>query len=266
MELPPALLSGPARRRHHQPAGGDRRAGRRRPAGRRHARERHAQHRARGRQDDGAGGIRRARAAGIQRRTTSSRSCPTASAVTVDGDGVKRGVMAAAAIIFFAFYGFDAVATSAEEAKNPGRDLKIGIIGSMVVCTLIYMLVAVAAVGAVNHAQVGESRRAAGASSCARSNIPLAAHAHRPRGGDRAADGDPGVHVRPEPHLLRDGARRPAAAAAERGVGAHRHAGARSPRSPACSSPRSRASSRSTRSPSSPMPARCWRSSPSPRA
>ena len=63
--------------------------------------------------------------------------------------GKKRGVMAAAAIVFFAFYGFDAVATSAEEAKNPGRDLTIGIIGSMLVCTLIYMAVAVAAVGAL---------------------------------------------------------------------------------------------------------------------
>ncbi len=65
--------------------------------------------------------------------------------------------MAAAAIVFFAFYGFDAVATSAEEAKNPGRDLTIGIIGSMAVCTLIYMLVAVSAVGAVSHTSVGSS-------------------------------------------------------------------------------------------------------------
>jgi len=68
---------------------------------------------------------------------------------SVETGGQKRGVMAAAAIVFFAFYGFDAVATSAEEAKNPGRDLKIGIIGSMLVCTLIYMAVAVAAVGAL---------------------------------------------------------------------------------------------------------------------
>ena len=40
--------------------------------------------------------------------------------------------MAAAAIIFFAFYGFDAISTAAEEAKNPERDLAIGIVGSMV--------------------------------------------------------------------------------------------------------------------------------------
>ena len=75
----------------------------------------------------------------------------------VDAGGTTRGVMAAAAIVFFAFYGFDAVATSAEEARNPGRDLTIGIIGSMAVCTLIYIAVAVAAVGAVNHRLVAES-------------------------------------------------------------------------------------------------------------
>ena len=63
--------------------------------------------------------------------------------------GSEVGVMAAAAIIFFAFYGFDAIATAAEEAKNPGRDLAIGIVGSMVVCVAIYMAVAVAAIGAV---------------------------------------------------------------------------------------------------------------------
>jgi basic amino acid/polyamine antiporter, APA family len=62
--------------------------------------------------------------------------------------GVKYGMMGAAALVFFAFYGFDAVSTAAEEAKNPGRDLKIGIIGSMVGCTLIYMIVAAAAIGA----------------------------------------------------------------------------------------------------------------------
>ena len=63
--------------------------------------------------------------------------------------GSEVGVMAAAAIIFFAFYGFDAIATAAEEAKNPGRDLAIGIVGSMVACVLIYMAVAAAAVGAL---------------------------------------------------------------------------------------------------------------------
>ncbi len=72
-------------------------------------------------------------------------------------DGEKRGVMAAAAIVFFAFYGFDAVATSAEEARNPKRDLTIGIIGSMLLCTFIYMAVAVAAVGAVSYLALANS-------------------------------------------------------------------------------------------------------------
>jgi APA family basic amino acid/polyamine antiporter len=72
-------------------------------------------------------------------------------------DGKKYGVMAAAAIIFFAFYGFDAISTAAEETKNPKRDLSIGIIGSMIGCTLIYILVALAAVGAMSYTRFGQS-------------------------------------------------------------------------------------------------------------
>jgi APA family basic amino acid/polyamine antiporter len=72
-------------------------------------------------------------------------------------DGVERGVLAAAAIIFFAFYGFDAISTAAEETKNPGRDLSIGIVGSMVGCTLIYLVVALAAVGAMSFSVFGKS-------------------------------------------------------------------------------------------------------------
>ena len=65
--------------------------------------------------------------------------------------GSEVGVMAAAAIIFFAFYGFDAIATAAEEAKNPDRDLAIGIVGSMVLCVIIYMAVAAVAIGALSY-------------------------------------------------------------------------------------------------------------------
>lgn len=70
---------------------------------------------------------------------------------SVEVDGVQRGVMAAAAIIFFAFYGFDAVSTAAEETKRPGRDLPIGIIGSLVICTLVYVAVAMSAVGSMHY-------------------------------------------------------------------------------------------------------------------
>jgi APA family basic amino acid/polyamine antiporter len=72
-------------------------------------------------------------------------------------DGHVRGVMAAAAIVFFAFFGFDAVSTSAEEVKNPGRDLVIGIVGSMLVCTVIYMVVAACAVGGWPFAEFARS-------------------------------------------------------------------------------------------------------------
>ncbi len=82
---------------------------------------------------------------------------PFGFAKSMGADGVERGVMAAAAIIFFAFYGFDAISTAAEETKNPERDLSIGIVGSMVGCTLIYMIVALAAVGALSYTVFGNS-------------------------------------------------------------------------------------------------------------
>src|ERR1041384_6554312 len=52
------------------------------------------------------------------------------------------GIQSGAAIVFFAYIGFDAVSTVAEECKNPERDLPIGIIGSLVICTIIYIVVA----------------------------------------------------------------------------------------------------------------------------
>lgn len=59
------------------------------------------------------------------------------------------GVLGAAASIFFAYVGFDAVSTAAEETKNPNRNIPIGLIGSLAVCTIFYLLVGYAAVGAV---------------------------------------------------------------------------------------------------------------------
>jgi len=60
-----------------------------------------------------------------------------------------KGITSGAAIIFFAYIGFDAVSTAAEEARNPQRDLPIGILGSLVVCTVIYVVVAVVLTGMV---------------------------------------------------------------------------------------------------------------------
>ena len=57
------------------------------------------------------------------------------------------GVMSGAAIVFFAFIGFDAVSTTAEETKNPQRDMPIGIIASLIICTLLYVLVSIVLTG-----------------------------------------------------------------------------------------------------------------------
>ena len=58
-----------------------------------------------------------------------------------------HGILTGAAIVFFAYIGFDAVSTLAEETVNPGRDLPIGIVGTLVVCTVIYMIVTYIFVG-----------------------------------------------------------------------------------------------------------------------
>lgn len=66
------------------------------------------------------------------------------------------GMIAGAAIIFFAYIGFDAVSTQAEEAKNPKRDMPIGIIASLVVCTVLYIAVVVVLTGMVRYDQLDD--------------------------------------------------------------------------------------------------------------
>jgi len=61
------------------------------------------------------------------------------------------GIPTAAASIFFAYIGFDAVSTAAQEAKNPQKDMPIGILGSLVVCTILYILVSLVLTGLVNY-------------------------------------------------------------------------------------------------------------------
>jgi APA family basic amino acid/polyamine antiporter len=64
------------------------------------------------------------------------------------------GVVAGAAIVFFAYIGFDAVSTAAQEAKNPQRDMPIGILGSLIICTVLYVVVAAIATGVVPYTQL----------------------------------------------------------------------------------------------------------------
>lgn len=61
------------------------------------------------------------------------------------------GIIRAAAIVFFAYIGFDAVSTAAQEAKNPRRDMPIGILGSLIICTVLYILFAHVMTGVTNY-------------------------------------------------------------------------------------------------------------------
>jgi len=64
------------------------------------------------------------------------------------------GVMTGAAIVFFAYIGFDAVSTAAQEAKNPQKDMPIGIIGSLLICTVLYIIVSGIATGVVPYKEL----------------------------------------------------------------------------------------------------------------
>lgn len=70
------------------------------------------------------------------------------------GDMGWSGVLRGASLVFFAYIGFDAVSTAAQEAKNPQRDMPIGIIGSLIICTILYILVSGIATGVVPYAQL----------------------------------------------------------------------------------------------------------------
>ncbi|WP_265530691.1 amino acid permease [Sphingomicrobium marinum] len=65
------------------------------------------------------------------------------------GFGSGVGAVGAAATIFFAYVGFDAVSTAAEETKNPQRNVPIGLVGSLLICTIFYVLVAAGAIGTI---------------------------------------------------------------------------------------------------------------------
>jgi hypothetical protein len=111
------------------------------------------------------------------------------------------GVLAAAGVIFFAYIGFDAISTAAQEAKNPQRDMPIGILASLVICTILYVLVSAVLTGMVSYREL---------------NVPapvaLARNSRQAGCGGGHDLRDVGHDHRPGPYLLRHGARRPAAA------------------------------------------------------
>ena len=102
---------------------------------------------------DHQGGVRAARHPGRRRvrqhRPTGSRSFrrTPVNSVNMAGADILRG----AGVIFFAYIGFDAVSTAAQEARNPQRDMPIGILGSLVVCTILYVLVSCVMVRCTRH-------------------------------------------------------------------------------------------------------------------
>lgn len=70
------------------------------------------------------------------------------------GDFGISGIFRASAVIFFAYIGFDAVSTAAQEAKNPQKDMPWGILGSLLVCTVVYILVALVMTGIANYTEL----------------------------------------------------------------------------------------------------------------
>src|SRR5262249_56180410 len=64
------------------------------------------------------------------------------------------GLMKAAGVIFFAYIGFDAISTAAQETKNPQRDMPIGILGSLVICTSLYVVTALVLTGMLTYTKL----------------------------------------------------------------------------------------------------------------
>ncbi len=83
-----------------------------------------------------------------------------------------EGIVTGSSLIFFAYIGFDAVAAAAEETKNPSRDLPIGIIGSLIICTILYILVTSAITAIVPLDQINKEAAVTGAMYAM--NIPFA--------------------------------------------------------------------------------------------
>ena len=118
------------------------------------------------------------------------------------------GIHQGAAIVFFAYIGFDAISTAAEETKDPQRNLPIGILGGLAICTVIYVIVGAVLTGMVPYKELAVADPLARAAARRLRDRRLDRRARR-RGVD--VGGAARLPVRPAAHLLRDGARRPAA-------------------------------------------------------
>ena len=120
------------------------------------------------------------------------------------------GVLFAASLVFFAYIGFDVVATTAEEAAHPQQDLPIGILGSLVICTVLYVAVALVITGMVNYKDINPD--AALAHGVHRPGQGRLRHADLGRRGRRAHHGRDDPADRRRARDVRDVPRQPAAA------------------------------------------------------
>ena len=125
------------------------------------------------------------------------------------------GILGAAGVVFFAFIGFDAVSTAAQEAKNPKRDMPIGILGSLVVCTMLYVafsyvLSGVATVAGLPDGRAGK-RRSPTRSRTYMHGLRVAGEVRHRGDPGRVLVGHPRDAARPVARVLLDEPRRPGA-------------------------------------------------------
>ena len=125
------------------------------------------------------------------------------------------GIFAGAALVFFAYIGFDVVATTAEETKNPQRDMPIGIIASLAICTVLYCAVALVVTGMVPYQELSPVRRPRERVRVPRRGLDGDAHLGRRRRGPHHRR--PDAADRRDADHLRDVARRAAADRAREG-------------------------------------------------
>ena len=128
--------------------------------------------------------------------------------------GGIMGILGAAGVVFFAFIGFDAVSTAAQEAKNPKRDMPIGILGSLVVCTVLYVLFSyvLSGVATVEDFRIDRPRSVGGVRDHeVHDRLRVAVEARHGRDSRRLLVGHPGHAARPVARVLLDEPRRPGA-------------------------------------------------------
>ena len=138
------------------------------------------------------------------------------------------GITAAASMIFFSYIGLDAVSTAGDEVKDPQKTMPRAILAALIIVTTFYILVAFAALGTQPAADFESEEQAEAGLSVILENVTGSTWAEHRSGrgrGDLDLLGDPGGDVRPDPHPVRDGPRRPAAVDVRQGQPAHHDPG-----------------------------------------